>query len=365
MNIESRRIFRRFVNRSEAVFRTFDEHGIGPVSGALYAILHAAAIGNIRSRNGRGIGPQIGIVVIGQSHLARQVAGQGFGRALTLRIGHFQNEFVIRGFIVNLRDHRNKLRNIERQGRFARNRLPRREPERAERLGHAAGIHEVQLGSQTYRCEHFGRQSRRVDRNREARNRSGSRHADLDRHRIRDLLRLVDVTAVQCNGRSRGQVTREGLGGALPFRIGHLQDELMVRGLFINRCNHRDKRRNIECQGRFARNRLSRREPERPERLGHAAGIHEIQLGSQTCRCEHFGRQSRRVDRNRETCNRSGSRHRYLDRHRIRDLLRLVDVTAVQCNSRNSGGGRLIVRTVIPARHEKGSHHGHSHGHRH
>ena len=90
MNIESRRIFRRFVNRSEAVFRTFDEHGVGPVGGALYAILHAAAIGNIRSRNGRGIGPQIGIVVIGQSHLARQVAGQGFGRALTLRIGHFQ-----------------------------------------------------------------------------------------------------------------------------------------------------------------------------------------------------------------------------------------------------------------------------------
>ena len=204
MNIESRRIFRRFVNRSEAVFRTFDEHGVGPVGGALYAILHAAAIGNIRSRNGRGIGPQIGIVVIGQSHLARQVAGQGFGRALTLRIGHFQNEFVIRGFIVNLRDHRDKRRNIERQGRFARNRLPRREPERTERLGHAAGIHEVQLGSQTYRCEHFGRQSRRVDRNREARNRSGSRHADLDRHRIRDLLRLVDVTAVQCDSRNSG-----------------------------------------------------------------------------------------------------------------------------------------------------------------
>jgi len=80
---------------------------------------------------------------------------------------------------------------------------------------------------------------------------------------------------------------------------------------------------------------------------------------------EHFGRQSRRVDRNREARNRSGSRHADLDRHRIRDLLRLVDVTAVQCDSRNSGGGRLIVRSVIPARHEEGSHHGHSHGHRH
>ena len=213
MNIESRRIFRRFVNRSEAVFRTFDEHGVGPVGGALYAILHAAAIGNIRSRNGRGIGPQIGIVVIGQSHLARQVAGQGLGGALPFRIGHFQDELMVRGLFINRCDHRDKRRNIERQGRFARNRLPRREPERTERLGHAAGIHEVQLGSQTYRCEHFGRQSRRVDRNREARNRSGSRHADLDRHRIRDLLRLVDVTAVQCDSRNSG-------GGAShrPFR---------------------------------------------------------------------------------------------------------------------------------------------------
>jgi len=135
--------------------------------------------------------------------------------------------------------------------------------------------------------------------------------------------------------------------------------------VYIKDVVERNKLRNVERLGRFARTRLPRREPERTERLGHAAGIHEVQLGSQTYRCEHFGRQSRRVDRNREARNRSGSRHADLDRHRIRDLLRLVDVTAVQCDSRNSGGGRLIVRSVIPARHEEGSHHGHSHGHRH
>ena len=87
---------------------------------------------------------------------------------------------MIRSFIVNLRDHRNKRRNIERQRRFARNGIPGREPERAERFGHAAGIHEVQLGRQAYRSEHFGRQSRRVDRNRKALNSTGSRYRHLD-----------------------------------------------------------------------------------------------------------------------------------------------------------------------------------------
>ena len=252
VNVQLGIVLRRGPDGSEAVLRAFDEHGVGPVGGALYAILHAAAFGNIRSRNGRGIGPQIGIVVIGQSRLARQMAGQGFGRALTLRISHLQDELMIRSFIVNLRDHRNKRRNIERQRRFARNGIPGREPERAERFGHAAGIHEVQLGRQAYRSEHFGRQSRRVDRNRKALNSTGSRYRHLDRHRSRDLLRLVDVTAIQCNGRSCGQVTCERFGRTLSFRIGHFQDELVVRSFVIDLRNHRNKRRNIERQRRFA-----------------------------------------------------------------------------------------------------------------
>ena len=139
----------------------------------------------------------------------------------------------------------------------------------------------------------------------------------------------------------------------------------MIRSFIVNLRDHRNKRRNIERQRRFARNCIPGREPERAERFGHAAGIHEVQLGRQAYRSEHFGRQSRRVDRNRKALNSAGSRYRHLDRHRSRDLLRLVDVTAVQCNGRNSGGGCLIVRAVIPARHEEGGHHGHSHGHRH
>ena len=192
--------------------------GIGDGGGmprllSLAAVLygHLPAVGYL-GREGRGVEPCVGIIVIDDSGLRpRDVEFEGLARRLIGGVGHRQLEVVVRVAlvaVVQLLDERDEGRYVERQLRGSRHVGADGKPEILQCGGHVVvrRRRKFHLCGQTYGPEQLVGQKRRRDLYREGLYACFGRDVDLDGHGIaRYFVHLGDVEPFERNGRSGGR----------------------------------------------------------------------------------------------------------------------------------------------------------------